>query len=174
VHYIEKITGIRPDVYRNDEITLKQAGEYDKILLSPGPGLPKDAGIMIPLIQKYAEEKSILGVCLGHQALAEAFGGELTHMGVVLHGVATRTIVLDKNAGIYKDIPMEFAAGRYHSWQVSRKNLPDEFQITAIDEQDRIMSFKHKKYNILGVQFHPESVLTEYGEKMIENWINLG
>lgn len=171
VHYIEKIQGTRPDVYRNNEISLEKVGDYDKILLSPGPGLPKDAGILIPLIQTYFQEKDILGVCLGHQAIAEALGGELSHMGVVLHGVATRTIVLDKNVGLYQNLPMEFQAGRYHSWQVSRKNLPDELQITAIDEQDRIMSFKHKYFKLAGVQYHPESVLTEFGEKIMENWL---
>jgi anthranilate synthase component 2 len=171
VHYIEKIHGKRPDVFRNDEIQLDKINEYDKILLSPGPGLPKDAGILIPLIKQYYQKKDILGVCLGHQAIAEALGGELSHMGIVLHGVATRTIVLDKNNGLYRELPAEFKAGRYHSWQVSRKNLPDDLQITAIDEQDRIMSFKHKQYKLTGVQYHPESVLTEFGEKIIENWL---
>ena len=173
VHYIENITGIRPDVYRNDEISLRKIDEYDKILLSPGPGLPKDAGILIPLIQKYAETKDILGVCLGHQAIAEALGGKIEHIGEVLHGIATRTIVLAREKGIYKDIPGEFMAARYHSWQVAREGLPTDFQVTAIDEQDRILSIKHKKLKITGVQFHPESVLTEHGLKMIENWINM-
>ncbi len=173
VHYIEKITGKRPDVFRNNEIDIDEVEKYDKILLSPGPGLPKEAGILIPLIQKYADTKSILGICLGHQAIAEALGGKLSHMETVLHGIATRIIVLDNDKGIYKCIPREFMAARYHSWQVSRKDLPDIFQVTAIDEQDRILSFKHKTLDLIGLQFHPESVLTEHGLNMIENWINL-
>jgi len=172
VHYIEKITGIRVDVYRNDEITIEEVKKYDKILLSPGPGIPIEAGIMLELIRKLGPTKSILGVCLGHQAIGEAFGGTLTNLDNVYHGIASEIKVLTPNDPLYKGLPEKFNVGRYHSWVVAKENLPDCFTITSIDEHGLIMGISHKQYNIRGVQYHPESVLTENGLQLIENWIN--
>jgi anthranilate synthase component II len=171
VHYIEKITGIRADVFRNDEISLEDVGKYEKIVLSPGPGIPVEAGIILEVIKKYAPTHSILGVCLGHQAIGEAFGGKLINLDKVYHGVASTIKVLTPNDSLYAGIPNTFNVGRYHSWVVAKENLPDCFNITSIDEQGLIMGISHKQYNVKGVQYHPESVLTEHGLKMMENWI---
>ncbi|MDP4210145.1 MAG: aminodeoxychorismate/anthranilate synthase component II [Bacteroidota bacterium] len=171
VHYIEKITGERPDVYRNDEISIEDVGKYDKILLSPGPGVPSEAGIILDVIRKYSPTHSIFGVCLGHQAIGEAFGGQLTNLDTVYHGIASKIQVLTPGDPLYKGIPAEFNVGRYHSWVVSREGLPDCFTITTEDESGMIMGISHKQYNVRGVQFHPESVLTEHGMKMVENWL---
>lgn len=173
VHYIEKITGKRVDVFRNDEITVDEVNKYDKILLSPGPGIPVEAGIILDLIRKLGPVKSILGVCLGHQAIGEAFGGTLVNLDKVYHGIATKINVLKPNDPLYKDVPQSFNVGRYHSWVVAKEGLPDCFDITCEDEFGLIMGISHKQYNVRGVQYHPESVLTENGLKLIENWINL-
>jgi len=172
VHYIEKITGIRADVFRNDEITVSDAKKYDKILLSPGPGIPIEAGILLELIKQLAPSKSILGVCLGHQAIGEAFGGTLVNLDKVYHGIASEIQVLKTNDPLYKGIPERFKVGRYHSWVVAKENLPDCFDITSTDEFGLIMGISHKTFDVRGVQYHPESVLTEHGLKIIENWIN--
>jgi anthranilate synthase component 2 len=172
VHYIEKITGKRADVFRNDEISIEEVSKYDKILLSPGPGIPVEAGIIIDLIKTLGPTKSILGVCLGHQAIGEAFGGTLTNLDKVYHGIASEIKVLTPNDPLYKGLPDKFNVGRYHSWVVAKENLPDCFTITSIDEHGLIMGISHKQYNVRGVQYHPESVLTENGLKIIENWIN--
>lgn len=171
VHYIEKITGIRADVFRNDEISLEDAGKYEKIVLSPGPGIPVEAGIILEVIKKYAPTHSILGVCLGHQAIGEAFGGKLTNLDKVYHGVASTIKVLTPEDSLYEGIPETFNVGRYHSWVVAKESLPDCLTITSIDEHGLIMGISHKQYNVKGVQYHPESVLTEHGMKMMENWI---
>ena len=171
VHYLEKLTGSDVDVFRNDQITLAEVDKYDKILLSPGPGLPNESGILLDLIKTYAGKKSILGVCLGLQAMAEAFGGKLLNMDEVYHGVATLMTITDKTEPLFKDIPEQFNAGRYHSWVAEKNSLPDCFRITCVDEAGQIMGIRHKEYDLVGVQFHPESILTEYGEKMIENWL---
>jgi len=174
VHLIKKITGSPVEVYRNDEIGLEEVKQYDKIILSPGPGVPKDAGILIPLIKEYASSKSILGVCLGHQAIAEAFGGILENLETVYHGVATSILVTKQTAvptSLFDNIPDEFVAGRYHSWIVQRQNFPSDLVITAVDEEDRIMALQHKNFDVQGVQFHPESILTPTGETMIANWL---
>ena len=171
VQYIENLTGTEPAVFRNDEIQLDEVGYYDKILLSPGPGIPVEAGICLDLVKRYSSEKSILGVCLGHQAIGEAFGANLINLKVVYHGQATQMIVLDNQDLLFKDIPVTFKAGRYHSWVVSNINLPDCLKITCIDNDQMIMALRHKEYNVYGVQFHPESVLTEYGITIIKNWI---
>jgi anthranilate synthase component II len=173
VHYIEKITGKRVDVFRNDVITVDEVSKYDKILLSPGPGIPVEAGIILDLIRKLGPVKSILGVCLGHQAIGEAFGGTLVNLDKVYHGIATKINVLKPNDPLYKDVPQSFNVGRYHSWVVAKDSLPDCFDITCEDEFGLIMGISHKQYNVRGVQYHPESVLTENGLKLIENWINL-
>lgn len=160
------------EVFRNDKITLEDAGKYDKILLSPGPGLPRDAGIMPELLKKYAASKSILGVCLGHQAIGEAFGGELFNMPVVLHGVANFTYRTGVEDQLFEGLPGEFKVCRYHSWSVVGDKLPTELLVTSKDAEGNIMSMKHSTYNVRGVQFHPESILTEHGKQMVDNWLN--
>jgi anthranilate synthase component 2 len=172
VHYIEKLTGINPSVFRNDEISLEQAGEYDKILISPGPGIPTDAGICIDLIKRYAPTKSILGICLGHQAIGEAFGGRILNLSSVFHGISTPVIITQLNDPLFVNIPSSFIGGRYHSWVVSADSLPDCFNITCTDDTGIIMGISHKVYDVRGLQFHPESVLTEHGMDIIYNWIN--
>ncbi len=172
VHYIEELLGEKVDVYRNDEIELESIAKYDKIVLSPGPGVPDEAGIMEDLIKRYAPTKSILGVCLGCQAIAEVFGGSIRNMNKVYHGVATPVTVTDKDEKLFNEVPETFAAGRYHSWIVNRKDLPDELTVTSVDEENEIMSLRHKTLDVRGVQFHPESILTENGKQMIRNWIN--
>lgn len=171
VHYIEKFNSSLVEVYRNDELSLWQIKKYDKIVLSPGPGLPEEAGILMELIEKYAATKSILGVCLGHQAIAQVFGGKLINLNRVYHGVSSTIKILNNKEPLFNGLPKQFRVGRYHSWIVAKENLPDCFEITSVDEDGQIMSISHKKYNLKGVQFHPESVLTEYGEKIIYNWL---
>ncbi len=170
VHYIKQLGYEDLDVYRNDKISLEDVAIYDKIVLSPGPGIPEEAGIMIDLIKYYAESKSILGVCLGHQAIAEAFGIELENMDEVLHGVGNTIKVIEDDV-IYTGIPNEFQVGRYHSWQVKKDTLGDTFKLTGIDENGNVMSMRHNTLDVVGVQYHPESVLTEHGLKIVENWL---
>jgi anthranilate synthase component 2 len=160
------------DVIRNDQMDLEEVAHYDIIVLSPGPGIPKDAGIMPDLIKKYAPEKAIFGVCLGHQAIGEAFGGSLTNMEQVYHGISSSIEIVEPLATpIFDSLPTNFQAGRYHSWIVNKKDLPDCLRITAVDEKGRIMAFSHREYNIHGVQFHPESVMTPDGMKILSNFI---
>jgi anthranilate synthase component 2 len=170
VHLVEKVSDIPFDVFRNDEIALSEVNKYDKILLSPGPGLPKDAGIMPELIKHYAATKNIFGVCLGLQAIGEAFGGNLKNLENVYHGVGTEITVLTTEP-LFGNCPEKFKVGRYHSWVVDSNSLPDCFEITARDAENNIMALSHKKYQIKGVQFHPESILSEYGEEIIRNWL---
>ncbi|MEP7238492.1 MAG: aminodeoxychorismate/anthranilate synthase component II [Ferruginibacter sp.] len=176
VHLVEKITGEKVDVYRNDQIALADVAVYDKIILSPGPGIPEEAGLLLPLIKEYAETKSILGVCLGHQAIAEAFGGKLTNLSTVFHGVATKIQIGNRQNAIgkslFEELPDEIEVGRYHSWIVSDENFPDELEVTARDENGYIMGLQHKTFNVQGVQFHPESVLTPDGEQILRNWLS--
>lgn len=172
VHAIKKISGLPVDVFRNDEVEIKKLEEYDKIVLSPGPGIPDEAGLLKDIIREYAPKKSILGVCLGHQAIGEVFGAKLLNMSDVLHGIATPVNVISRNTCLFNQIDDTFNAGRYHSWIVDTTGLPDCFEITSKDGNGQIMSMKHKEYDIQGVQFHPESVLTPKGEKIIENWLN--
>ena len=172
VHLVEKITGEKVDVYRNDRIALADVAVYDKIILSPGPGIPEEAGLLLPLIKEYAATKSILGVCLGHQAIAEAFGGSLTNLSTVFHGVATPIQIKSKNSEVLKGLPETIEVGRYHSWIVSDENFPAELEVTARDENGFIMALQHKTYDVQGVQFHPESVLTPDGEQILQNWLN--
>ncbi len=172
VHLVEKITGEKVDVCRNDEIALEKVNEYDKIILSPGPGVPSEAGLLLPLIKQYAATKSILGVCLGHQAIGEAFGAQLTNLDKVYHGVATPIKVGNKDSQILSGLGDTIEVGRYHSWIVSKENFPSaELEITAEDANGYIMAMQHKTYDVQGVQFHPESVLTPDGEKMLRNWL---
>lgn len=171
VHYIEKVTGVLPDVFRNDKITVDDAGKYDKILLSPGPGIPVEAGILLDLIKKLAPEKDIFGVCLGLQAIGEAFGGKLINLNKVYHGIATPVEVVKEDV-LFNNIPKKFLAGRYHSWVLDPENTGNDIVVTAIDEQKNVMAIKHKNYNVRAVQFHPESILTENGIEIIKNWIH--
>ncbi len=171
-HLIQKITDSKIDVIRNDKIELDDVVGYDKIILSPGPGIPLDAGLLIPLIQRFAATKSILGVCLGHQAIAQAFGGQIMNLKTVFHGVAT-TILQEEQAGLlFNGLPKTFKAGRYHSWVIDELNLPSALIITARDEWGSIMAVQHKTYDLTGVQFHPESILSECGEQLLSNFIN--
>lgn len=174
VHAIEKITHKKPDVFFNDKVDIAKFLEYDKIVLSPGPGIPEEAGILISLIKKMAKKRPILGICLGHQAIGEAFGATLINLDYVYHGVATTIIQSTNSEAIFKGIPETFEAGRYHSWIVNRNNFPKCLDITAIDKEAQIMAMKHKEFDVTGLQFHPESILTPYGEKMLENWIKSG
>jgi anthranilate synthase component 2 len=171
VHLVEKITGEKVDVYRNDQIALEKVNEYDKIILSPGPGIPEEAGLLLPLIKEYAASKSILGVCLGHQAIAEAFGGTLINLSTVYHGVATPIKILKTGSQVLNDLPEQIVVGRYHSWIVSDGDFPEELEVTARDANGYIMGLQHKKFDVQGVQFHPESVLTPDGEKILRNWL---
>ncbi|MDI3319176.1 anthranilate synthase component II [Pinibacter soli] len=177
VHLVEKITHTKVDVYRNDKIALEDVNKYDKIILSPGPGIPEEAGLLLPLIKQYAPTKSILGVCLGHQAIGQAFGGNLTNLSTVYHGVATNIMqkkVAPKGTNeVFNNLPAELEVGRYHSWVVDRKGFPEELEITAEDENGFIMALRHKTYDVQGVQFHPESVLTPMGEKILRNWLEV-
>ena len=175
VHLVEKIIHEKVDVFRNDQISLEKVKAYDKIILSPGPGIPVEAGLLLPLIKEYASSKSILGVCLGHQAIGESFGGTLTNLTNVYHGVATPIKVKDERlklkGDLFEGLPEEFEVGRYHSWVVDKKNFPAELEITAEDELGFIMGLQHKTFDVQGVQFHPESVLTQNGEKIMRNWL---
>jgi anthranilate synthase component 2 len=172
VHLVEKITHEKVDVYRNDEISLEQVNDYDKIILSPGPGIPSEAGLLLPLIKQYAATKSILGVCLGHQAIGEAFGGTLMNLSKVYHGVATPiTKVSGVTHPVLSGLPEQIVVGRYHSWIISNENFPADLEVTATDENGYIMALQHKTYDVQGVQFHPESVLTPDGEAMLKNWL---
>lgn len=172
---LKRHTDASIDVIRNDKISVTEAGVYDKILLSPGPGLPEESGILLPLIKEYAATKSFLGVCLGEQAIGESFGARLINLPGVFHGVDT-TIFQQKRKKMDNDIlrglPDSFEAGRYHSWVVSRDGFPDELEITAEDAHGEIMALRHRKYDVQGVQFHPESVLTPLGDEIIKNWLN--
>lgn len=172
VHLVEKIMHTKVDVYRNDQIALENVKEYDKIILSPGPGIPEEAGLLLSLIKEYAATKSILGVCLGHQAIGEAFGGKLVNLSTVYHGVST-PIKIDetKNAPLFEGLPETLEVGRYHSWIIAEENFPEELEITARDENNYIMALQHKTYDVQGVQFHPESVLTPMGEDILRNWL---
>jgi anthranilate synthase component 2 len=200
VHLVEKILHQKVDVYRNDQIPLEEVKAYDKIILSPGPGIPEEAGLLLPLIKEYAATKSILGVCLGHQAIGQAFGGKLINLSTVYHGVATpiqivnretanvkRETAAGKKSGstkneeshspltahhsLFNGLPNEFEVGRYHSWVVSEEGFPKDLEITARDANNYIMALQHKKYDVQGVQFHPESVLTPRGEEILKNWL---
>lgn len=170
VHLVEKLTKQRVEVFRNDRIPLEKVKDYDKIILSPGPGIPSEAGLLLPLIREYATSKPILGVCLGHQAIGEAFGGKLVNLSTVYHGVATPVKVL-KPGTLFEGLPETLEVGRYHSWVVSEESWPDELEVTARDEKNFVMGLRHKNLDVQGVQFHPESVLTPLGEKILANWL---
>lgn len=169
VHYLEDL-GATVTVFRNDEFELQELEVFDKIVLSPGPGIPDEAGLLKEVIKTYAKTKSILGICLGTQAIGEVFGGTLTNLEKVYHGVASKITIIE-NDTIFNNLPTEIEVGRYHSWVISNDNFPQNLIITSLDENKRIMSIKHSVYDLRGVQFHPESILTQEGKKMLENWI---
>jgi anthranilate synthase component 2 len=171
LHILREL-GQNVEVHRNDQISLDEVERFDKILLSPGPGIPSEAGILLPLIERYAPTKSILGVCLGEQAIGEVFGARLLNLTDVHHGVASEIQVV-KPEPLFEGLPPIFTAGRYHSWVVDATNFPtDALEITAVDTEERqIMALRHKKYNVRGIQFHPESILTPEGKRIIENWV---
>ena len=171
VQYIQEILQQPIDVFRNDEISLDAVHAYDVIILSPGPGLPGDAGIMPALIKRYAPTKKILGVCLGHQAIGEAFGAKLENLTHVFHGIETAVDIIVEDDILFKGLVKTFQAGRYHSWVVSRDQFPDELEITAVAEHEVIMAMRHREYAIWGVQFHPESIMTSAGMQILENFL---
>ncbi len=175
VHLVEKITHIKVDVFRNNQIPLEKIKAYDKIILSPGPGIPSEAGLLLDVIKEYASTKSILGVCLGHQAIGEAFGGTLTNLDTVYHGVATPIEVKSQRSknknDLFEGLPTNIEVGRYHSWVIADENFPDDLEVTARDSNNLIMALQHRTLDVQGVQFHPESVLTPDGERIMRNWL---
>ncbi len=170
VHYLEELE-CEVTVWRNDRFYLEEVDKFDKVLLSPGPGIPDEAGQLKQVIEKYAATKSILGVCLGQQAIGEVFGGSIINLEEVFHGVATKATILVKDESLFKDLETEIEIGRYHSWVVSNEGFPDVLEITSVDENGQIMSLRHREFDLKGVQFHPESVLTPKGKQIIRNWV---
>ncbi|TAE73894.1 MAG: aminodeoxychorismate/anthranilate synthase component II [Bacteroidetes bacterium] len=170
VHYLKEL-GQEIEVVRNDKISLEKVEEYDKILLSPGPGIPSEAGIMPALIQKYAPTKSILGVCLGHQAIGEAFGAKLLNLPEVLHGISSTINIIKPKSKLFDGLPNQFKIGHYHSWVVEKKSIKTPLKITACDKDGFVMAISHETFDVHGVQFHPESVLTDYGHQILKNWL---
>ncbi len=171
VHLVEKILHARVDVFYNDEVDIEKAKKYDKIILSPGPGLPDEAGDMKKLIAALAPTHPLLGVCLGHQALGEYLGARLKNLPKVYHGCASPLTIKASHAKLFKNIPNGIMVGRYHSWVIDTELLPESFEVTATDHEGNIMAIAHRTLNITGVQFHPESIMTPYGEKLISNWL---
>lgn len=159
------------DVFRNDKIALEEVNRYDKILLSPGPGIPDEAGIMKEIIRTYAPSKSILGICLGHQGIAEVFGASLYNIPTVLHGVTSQASVIDSEEMLFKALPSTFEVCHYHSWAVSTNSVPSDLKVTSTNAEGMIMGLTHTKYDVRGLQFHPESIMTPEGPKMIKNWL---
>ncbi len=171
VQYVERTIHKKIDVFRNDKITIADVEKYDKIIISPGPGIPEEAGISKNIIKTYAPTKSILGVCLGHQAIGEVFGAKLQNLDTVYHGVSSLMTQCIEGDYLFCDIPHQFEAGRYHSWIIKQSDLPENLEVTVVDEHNTIMAIRHKNFDVRGVQFHPESVLTEFGGQIIQNWI---
>ncbi|HKK80474.1 MAG TPA: aminodeoxychorismate/anthranilate synthase component II [Phaeodactylibacter sp.] len=170
VQYIQDLLEQKIDVFRNDAISLEAVEAYDAIILSPGPGLPNEAGIMPALIQRYAGKKPILGVCLGHQAIGEAYGADLLNLEDVYHGIETAISRTAVEEPLFEGLPDHFQAGRYHSWVVQKDSLPEELLVTAVDDRGEIMAMRHRDYNLRGVQFHPESIMTPEGKQMLQNF----
>lgn len=170
VHYIREFVD-DVTVWRNDQFELEDVAAFDKIVLSPGPGIPEEAGLLKAVVERFAPTKSMLGVCLGQQAIGEVFGGSLINLDQVFHGVGTHVERLVDDEPLFAGLPKNFQVGRYHSWVVARENFPQDLEITAVDESGQIMALRHKKYDLTGVQFHPESVLTPHGKSMIKNWL---
>ncbi len=168
--HLVKELGAEVSVVRNDQFHMEELMPYDKIILSPGPGIPTEAGQLMQVISTYAATKPILGVCLGHQAIGEYFGGRLTNLSQVFHGIAS-TITVTAPDYIYNELPTRIQVGRYHSWVVDTQGLPDCLEVTAVSEEGQVMSLRHREYDVRGIQFHPESVLTPDGKRMISNWL---
>lgn len=179
VHLVAEIMGAAPEVFRNDEIPLDQVAEFDRIILSPGPGIPSEAGLLLPLIERYAAEKPILGVCLGHQAIGQTFGGKLSNLDKVYHGVSTPVNIIASadadraSRDWFAGLPSEVNVGRYHSWVVEDDGFPASLEVTARDAEGRIMALRHRSFDVQGVQFHPESILTPDGARMMRNWLGI-
>ncbi len=173
VQYLQEISEHDIQVLRNDALTVEEVDQYDCIILSPGPGLPEEAGIMPALIKHYASTKAILGVCLGHQAITETFGGSLTNLSKVYHGLSTPIQVVEPMDELFQDIPPTFEAGRYHSWVSNKADFPEDLRVTAVDENGMIMALTHRAFCVKGVQFHPESVMTPEGKKMLSNFLKI-
>ncbi|PCH92596.1 MAG: aminodeoxychorismate/anthranilate synthase component II [Bacteroidetes bacterium] len=173
VHLLEANVNVNVNVVRNDRIELEEVESYDKIIISPGPGLPEDAGVILEVICEYAGSKPILGVCLGHQAIIEAFGGKLRSLNQVFHGVGTDLIIKKPVDPIFEGMPEIFQVGRYHSWIADLDSLPEDIEVIASDKEAMVMGVKHKSYDLRGIQFHPESILTENGKQIIDNWIQI-
>lgn len=170
VHLLHEL-GAEVDIAKNDRISVEEAGRYNRIILSPGPGIPSEAGILPEVVKRYAAEKSILGICLGEQAIGECFGAELENLPEVFHGICTPVRVIAEEK-MFSGLGESFDVGRYHSWVVSRKNLPECLTVTAEDAAGRIMALSHKSYDVRGLQFHPESILTPMGKMMMANWLH--
>ncbi len=171
VHYLEDLTGEKVTVARNDMISIEEAAKYDRIVLSPGPGIPDEAGIMKELIRCLAPEKSILGICLGMQAIGEVFGAELVNLETIYHGVATDIYVAEPSERLFYGLPPIFKGGRYHSWVLNKDKIPSTLKVTAIDKNGMVMGIRHTRYDVRGLQFHPESILTEHGKLILSNWL---
>ncbi|MFZ4544971.1 MAG: anthranilate synthase component II [Saprospiraceae bacterium] len=171
LHYTEDITQKKVDIFKNDDIQLDKIEKYSTIILSPGPGIPSEAGILLPLIRRYAPTKRIFGVCLGLQAIAEAFGAKLVNPPIVFHGIESRIKVTDTDDTTFNNLPDQLQVGRYHSWLVSKSHFPEALKVTATDEQGDIMALRHRIYDVRAVQFHPESIMTPYGRQMLESVI---
>lgn len=169
VHYLEDL-GAEITVFRNDQFDLEEIDDFHKIVLSPGPGIPDEAGLLKDVIRAYSKDKSILGVCLGQQAIAEVFGGRLENLESVFHGVSTKVKIIDPTESLFFGLESEINVGRYHSWVVN-PNLPDSLVATSFDENGQVMSLRHASYDLKGVQFHPESVLTPHGKAILKNWL---
>lgn len=168
--HLVKELGAEVDVLRNDKFELEELEKYDKIILSPGPGIPEEAGLLLEVIRTYAGRKPMLGVCLGEQAIGQAFGGKLTNLSEVFHGIQTNVKIKNKDY-IFDGLPTEIPVGRYHSWVVDADGFPEELVVTAISPEGQIMALKHREYDVHGIQFHPESVLTPDGKQIVGNWL---
>jgi anthranilate synthase component 2 len=171
VHLVERQLHAKVAVCKNDEYSIDKIGHYKKIILSPGPGLPDEAGLLKQVISTYGPTHSILGVCLGHQAIAEVYGARLINLKNVFHGVATKIVLTESHSVLFKNFPKTFNAGRYHSWVVDEATIPSTLEVLAYDEAGSVMALRHRQFDIHGVQFHPESIMTEYGEKLLHNWL---
>jgi anthranilate synthase component 2 len=170
VHIIRAL-GYKMDIYRNDKIDIEEVNNYDKILLSPGPGVPDEAGIMKQVIKEYGPKKSILGVCLGHQGIGEVFGAKLFNIPKVLHGVTSTSEVTDRGEYLFKGVPDKFQSTHYHSWAVRADSITEDLKVTAVNDEGLVMGLAHKTYDVRGLQFHPESIMTPDGPRMIQNWL---
>ena len=172
VHIIRELGyGKDMDIYRNDKITLADVDKYDKILLSPGPGIPSEAGIMLDVIDRYGPAKSILGICLGHQGIGEVYGAQLYNMPTVLHGIGTGVNLIKKDDYLFKNVPESFTVCRYHSWAILKDTVNGDLEINSLDDENIVMGVSHKKYDVRGLQFHPESIITENGKTLMRNWL---